>query len=270
MRAWIFGFLVLCTKLLALEQSPWLGTYFSTLFAPSFTYYTFRRVEGARPQLSQRYNVRLLTLDLGFTPSSRSDGELEAEFVHSPVQNWGYRSVALQMRYLCLNDLEGDPVSIMMGVNLREVNTQSLRDVSMPYHAQWNVEGTLAVGKEWAHGAFWDTHAWGLAGFGMGNQGYPWVRLLGVWQKNWENRHRLNCFTESYWGFGSKNHVNPNHFHGWGNYAHASVDIGTGYGYHTAFWGTIGIEYAYRLFAHTYPQNVQFLVAYWKLPFSSL
>lgn len=270
MKGWVLWLSLACIYAEALQQSPWLGTYLSTLFEPSFTYYYFRNVEGARPKLSEPYNVRLLTLDLGFTPACTWDTELEVEFVHSPVQNWGYRSGALQARYLWLNDLEGDPASLLTGVSVREVSHQSLRDVSMPYHARWNVELTGAMGKEWAEGAFWDMHAWGLMGLGQGSHGYPWLRLLGVWQKNWEDRHRLNLFTQGYFGFGSKEHVNPHHFHGWGNYAHASIDIGTGYGYHTRYWGTIGVEYAYRAYAHVFPQNVQFVVAYWKLPFSSL
>ena len=254
----------------SLETKPWLGNLGEFEFAAGYTYSRFDRVQDASVQLRQPSNDHLLRSDLTLTPSEMWDVQVEVEFAVTPRQSWGYRSAAVQGRVQWLDDIAGDPVSWTTGLNVREVSSDSLHDISSPYHARVDVELCSAIGKEWSKAAYWVMRTWGNLAIGMGNRGSPWLQALGVWEKNWDNHHRAIISANGYFGFGSKQQVNVDHFDGWGKFQHRSVDLGVGYQYHFDLWGDITISYAYRVYAHTFPERVSFLTFAYKVPFSVL
>lgn len=252
----------------ALETQPWLGTVYEWQWKGQFTYDRYRKVNNASVQLSHPSNDKFYVMDLSFTPSPSFDFEAEVEFADTPRQSFGLQSYALQGRYLWLDDISGDPYSLITGFSVREVSRRSLHDVSCPYHSDWNFELTTAVGKEWSKQGWWTTHAYALAGIGIANHGAPWIRALAVIEANRENRNRLRAALEGYFGLGGKEHPNVDHFNGWAHFHHQSIDLAVGYAHHMPIWGTFGVRYAYRLFAHAFPENVHFLTLFYHLPFS--
>ena len=266
---WSYPFICLFPLVAStLETKPWLGTVWEFDFSAAYTYSRFSRVDGASAQLKHPFNDQLVTLDIGFTPSEMWDVRAEVEVVNTPRQSWGYRSAAVQGRVQWLDDISGDPLSLTSGLNMREVSTVSLRDISCPYHSVVDFELTTAIGKEWSKGCHWTMRTWGNVGIGMANRGYPWLSAQGVVEKNWNNHHRAILFADGYIGFGPKQHVDVNHFHGWAKYHHQSVDLGVGYQYHFDLWGDITVSYAYRVFAHTFPERVNFFTIAYQVPFS--
>jgi hypothetical protein len=249
-------------------EQPWLGNVWEFNFSTDFTYSRYRNVQDASTQLRAPSNDKLLQFDLGLTPSEMWDVQVEMQFADTPRQSLGMRSAALQGRVLWLDDVAGDPLSWTTGVSVREVTRHSLQDVSCPYHSDVNVELNSAFGKEWSKGAFWTIHAWGLVGAGIANHGSPWLRALAVLEKNWNNSHRAALFTEGYFGFGDKHHIDVDHFSGWGKFHHQSIDLGIAYRYHFAIWGEITAAYTRRVFARTFPQDVNFFTIAYQVPFS--
>jgi hypothetical protein len=268
MRAYKLAGLILACPVCALDTKPWLNDVYEFEFQSAFTYSHYRKVQGASVQLKHPSNDKDILLDLGFVPSQSVDMQAEMEFAQTPRENWGTRSGALQVRYQWLDDIAGDPVSFVTGLTIRGVTGRSLRDVSTPYASNANFELTFSMGKEWSDGEFWTMRTYGMAAIGMANRSYPWTRELFVWQRNWANRHRLTLFAEGDFGFGGKQHVDVRHFHGWGKVQHQSIDLGVGYGYHTQLWGTFTASYAYRVFAHNFPERVSFLMMAYTIPFS--
>ncbi len=256
--------------LFSLETKPWLGNLGEFEFASAYTYSRFTRVQDARVQPHGPSNDHLLRLDLKVTPSAIWDVQAELELTATPRQSFGYRSAAVQGRVQWFNDIAGDLVSWTTGLNVREVSGVSLRDVSSPYHAYLDIELTSAIGKEWSKKAYWVARTWGNLAIGMGNQGSPWISALWVGEKNWNNRHRAILFADGYVGLGIKQHVNVDHFHGWGKFQHRSIDVGAGYQYHFDLWGDLTLSYAYRVYARTFPEKVSFLTIEYKIPFSVL
>ncbi len=256
------------TLLCSLETKPWFGNVYECIFDASYTYSRYSKVQGAAVQLRSPSNDQRVALDLSIPPSEMWDVQAEIEFVNTPRQSWGYRSAAIQGRARWLNDICGDPVSLTTGLNVREVSSKSLRDVSSPYHAKFDIELNTAVGKEWSEGSHWTMRTWGFAGVGIGNQGSPWITALGVFEKNWDDHHRTLFFAEGYFGFGEKEHVNVKHFHGWGRFHHQSIDLGLAYQYHFHLYGDITVLYAHRVFAHVFPEHVNFFTIAYKIPFS--
>ncbi len=262
----LFG--ALTSSAYALEAKPWIGNAYEFELLTAFSYYRFHKVEGASVQLTSPLNTYVLLVDLGFAPSPVIDFQLEGEFAQSHPNNWAMRSTALQARYQMLDDISGDPVSLTVGLNVRAAPHHLLTNVSTPYASELNFELTGSVGKEWSQDGCWNMRAYGMAAIGQANRGYPWMRDLFVWQYNLQDTHRFTVFAESNFGFGGKQHVNVKHFNGWAKVQHQSIDIGLAYGYKMGVYGLLTAAYAYRLFAHNYPQRVNFFMISYCLPFS--
>jgi hypothetical protein len=252
----------------ALYTKPWLGNVYELEWQGAFTYSRFHKVADAAVQLKHPFNSRFYLMDLAFTASAVFDMQAEIEFADTSRQSFEWQSVALQGRYLWLNDIIGDPCSLITGVNARAVHRHSLHDPSCPYHYEYNFELTTAIGKEYSNEGDWTMRTYGLGGIGIANQGSPWLRALGVWQINRNDRHRFNLGINGYFGMGHKRHVNVNHFNGWAHVHHQSIDLSAGYEYHMQIWGTVGLQYAYRIFANSFPEHVNFITLFYRLPFS--
>ncbi len=268
MKKTLFLFIILPLCVYSLDEKPWLGDPWEFTLSSDFTYSRYRRVQDAAVQLPQASNDRLLSFDLGVAPWETIDVQMEVEFANTPRQRWGLRSGAIQARFAWMDDISGDPISLTTGVIVRGVSGNSRRDVSSPYHAPLDMELNAAAGKEWSQEAFFGMRTWGLLGVGTGNQGMPWTRAIGAFEKNWDNHHRLGVLTEGYFGFGTKHHANTDHFNGWGKFHHQSIDLGVFYQYHFDLWGDISLSYDYRVFARVFPENVNFFTLSYKLPFS--
>ncbi len=262
------AFLLLSTPAFTLEVKPWLGDKFAFTFESAFIYSRFNKVEGASKQLSRPLNNRDILFDLGYTLSSDFDVQLETEFGKTNDVNWALRSGALQARFQFLDDIIGDPVSLTLGVILRAAPDHFLKSVSTPYAAEFNTELTCSVGKEWSEEGAWTMRTYSLTALGQANRGYPWLRELLVWQYNLHDTHRFTFFGEGDFGFGGKQHVNVKHFRGWGKYQHQSIDLGLSYGYKISVYGVLTASYAHRIFAHNFPEHVNFFLLSYCFPFS--
>lgn len=261
------AFLVLTASSFALDTKPWLGDAYAFNFQSAFCYSRFNKVEGASRQLSAPENNRDLSLDLGFTTQSL-DFQMEGEFGKTNNVNWALRSGALQARYQMLDDISGDPVSLTFGLILRGATHHFLRDVSTPYAAECNIELTCAVGKEWSKNGMWTMRTFGFAAVGQANRGLPWTREHLVLQYNLNDTHRFTVFADGDFGFGGRQHVNVRHFNGWGKFQHQSIDLGLAYGYKISFYGILTASYARRVFAHNFPEHVNFFTLAYCIPFS--
>ena len=251
-----------------LEIKPWFGDEFEFNFQSAFTYSRFNKVEGASTQLRAPINDRDILLDLGLTLLNGFDIQLEGEFAKTNAVNWALRSGALQARMGFLDDISGDPISLVVGVNVRGAPHHLLRDVSTPYAAEFNAELTCSIGKEWSQGPDWKMRAFGCTAIGQANRGYPWLRQTLAWQYNLSNVHAFTAFAEGDFGFGGKQHVDVRHFDGWAKIQHQSIDLGATYAYTMSVYGTFSVSYAHRIFAHNFPEHVNFFTLAYSIPFS--
>ncbi len=262
--------LLLPLSLFALEIEPWFSNVWEFNFTPSYTYSRYRDVQDGHPQLSSASNDQLIAFNLSVPPSPEWEIAADMEFAQTPRQSMGFRSTALQARYLWLNDVVGDPVSLTTGVSFRAVGSHSLKDVSCPYHFYANYELNASIGREWDRGFDWFFRVYGFGAVGIANRGYPWTRALMMLEGSWHEAHRLGLFGEGYFGFGSRSRVMTDHFHGYAFIHHRSLDVGLQYTYVFEIWGRISLGYTRRLYARSFPENVNFFTLRYTLPFSVL
>jgi len=256
----LFGFVV----------DPWYTPLAEFQLRPSYTYRTYPNVNRAQNPSHYSSDDHLLDLNLGVQVWENWDVQLEADFSDTRKLDFGTQLVGAQLRYLFLNDVAGDPISLSVGGQFFYVPTRNMRDPSSPYHAQGNAELGVAVGKEIAESYDWLFRFYGFLGVGMANRGSPWVRPLVSAAFNLKGCHQFRAFSEGYFGFGYRHHVDITRLNGYGKIFHQSIDIGASYRYLFRIWGSIGVQYTYRLYAKAFPERVQQFLIEYRFPFSIL
>src|SRR3989304_8835610 len=257
-------------SLFSLEVIPWLPQPYQPQLFGSYTYSTYRDVANAVRQLSARSHDQELQAGIGLATMTHWALDLDVEFARTPRFDFGFRSVGAQIRKQLYNDIGGDFLSFTPGLLLRIVPPKALRDVSTPYHYQFNGEVNLALGKEWSQEIYWRCRLYNFTGFGIANRGSPWVRSLVALGLNREDQLE---FQTSLWydrGFGDQTGVNtsPSVFKGWKSIDHRSLDIGVSFRYLFRYWGSFTFEVRRRLYARSFPEKVTFFLIRYELPLS--
>lgn len=260
--------LTLSTTCFALEEKPWFGDSFELYFDATYDYNFFRKVDRATPQLSNTFNTHVLKGGLDVTAIETWNWEAELEFADTTPISWGYRSFALQIRKLWLDDICGDCVSLTTGLSYRDASSRMRKALSTPYHSRANFELNTSAGKEWSSGCYWFFRTYGNFAIGQGTSGSPWLRgdLYFLW--NWQNQHQVRLYLESYWGLGKRITVPTNPFSGWDNIRHQSIDLGASYRLLFSCYGSLQFDYMYRIYARSYPEHVNLFLFTYHLPFS--
>jgi hypothetical protein len=248
---------------------PWLGDAYAFRGRAQYGYGHYSNVKDAKVPLKSASNDQLLAGAFGWC-LEKWDVETAAEFVHTPRQPWGYRAAAVQVRRLFLDDVACDPVSFMMGCIAQNTNSRSLKDVSCPYHANFNLEFNGAVGKEWCLPSGLFLRSFAFFGIGTGNRGYPWARAKLSIQGRVRDHHQGELFALGYFGFGHKQRVNTDHFYGWAKFGHESLDIGLSYRYFFDCWGDLALDLTCRPFTRVFPEELFAIFLTYTLPFSLL
>jgi len=263
-------FCLVSASLYSLEQSPWLGDVYGFNTKTDVSYSHYRYIDQAKEQPAYTYRSYLTKEALSFTASDALEVGLEIELARTPFQLYGFRSSALGARYCLLNDIAGDLLSFAIGANMRGVGGRSVKDVNSPYSSYLNTEVMASLGKEFTKQRDWTSRGY-VAGFiGLANHGSAWNRFEFSCEGKFLSSQVLKSFMTGYFGYGPKKIVDINHFHGWGEVAHRSLDLGVQYRYCFTFWGELSLSYAYRVFAKSYPQHQQTIEISYSLPFSLL
>jgi len=268
----LIGFVLLFSPfvLAAFESKPWFPPIAELELKLNYSYEHYPSVSHAfdPPHDSSKDHLIDLNLEVSFLP--KWEAQVELDLAKTSKLSLGTRRVGLEVRYLFLDDVAGDPVSFTTDLLLFYVPTRNMKDVSSPYHAQGNFELGMAVGKEIDLEYDWAYRFFGFLGLGQANRGYPWVRSELSFQRNYKNRHHFSLFTEGYFGLGPQKKVIVDHFNGYAKIQHQSVDLGINYTYLFDIWGSFTFQYAYRVYALSFPRKLSSFSIEYKLPFSIL
>jgi hypothetical protein len=252
----------------ALEMQPWFGDVYEFHFLGSYSYSRFHKVQNGTPQLTSPFNVNLIYLGLDFSSSPDWSLDADIQFADTTQESFNFRTGAVQARYLWLDDIVGDPVSLTTGINIRLTPTMSLRDVSCPSYGNADFELNAALGREIDASDDWRFRLWAFAAVGHANRGSPWVRGVAAIETNYDDAHKFAVYAYGTNAYGWQTQVDIDHFHGYAKIREKSIDLCFRYGYRMGVWGTMRFEYQRRVLAKSYPENVNtFLVGY-LLPFS--
>lgn len=257
-----------CIPLFSMEERPWFGNLYEVEIDASYAYSFFHKVNRGKPSLRKTWQDHLATLNIGSRIEENWSFEAEIQGDAASRRSFGYSSIALQGRYLCLDDVVGDAISMAIGMTLRQTSKTSLHQLSTPYHAPFTAELHSAFGKEWVNQSHWIQRLFVFGAFGKGNRGASWWRADCVYLNTHCDRVEWSLFLLGYFGCGNKQSVPTSHFHGWSQIAHSSLDFGMSLRFFFIPWGSCKFAYVRRLYAHCYPERANFFIASYELPFS--
>lgn len=270
-QRYLAGFLLGASCLLqAFEEEPWYDYPLEIHFRPSYLIAYYSSINGLTQPSSYQSLNQVLTANFGFTTMSQFDVQIESEILlKTKMLDPTLMSVGIQGRYLILDDVEGDPLSVSLGVNMRYVPDHVRQDPFCPYHNLMNFETHAALGKEFDHLERWTYRAFAIASIGIANQGAMWVKGLGAFAMHSKDEKHEGIFTvDSYFGFGSRHFIDLNDFHGYYNIWHQNVDLSALYRYKFDIWGALSFCLGYRPYALDYPVHETYFILKYDLPFS--
>jgi hypothetical protein len=266
---WI-GWLLLfpCMLGFGIELQPWFGDVYEFHFLGSYAYSWFHSVQGSSPPYNQFFQSHLIYTGLDFSPSPVWSIDMDLQFADTTKVSFNFRTAAIQARYLWLDDIVGDPISLTTGASIRTTATSSLKDVSCPSHGNVDFEGNFSLGKEFDPSDCWRFRVWAFGAVGHANRGSPWVRATVALETNINDVHKWAFFVDGINGYGGHTHINVDHFFGYAKVREKAIDLRLRYGCRTGVWGTVRLEYMRRVLAKCAPQRTNTLIVSYLLPFS--
>jgi hypothetical protein len=256
---WLFSFF-LPFALPAIELKPWFGPMFELQSRATLDLQLYNSIDAKFG--SERLPAGNVFLDLELFTTLMQNWSLEVEAIAADTRHrsFGLDSISLTGRYLWMDDVVGDPLSLATGITLYKVFKPARHDLSVFHHG--GVEGELhvAAGKEFSCEQYWMSRGWIVTGLGIGDLGAAWCRADTHWEHNCWNVHHLRLSLHSVWGLGNRSLSHLSHFHGYGFIQHYSVDTGLRYTYILEHEISLSAEYAFRVYARNCPKNVNFIL----------
>lgn len=254
-RNLIFFLLAICPGV-ATEYQPWLGNFYEFELRSSLLYQKYHWISSESHLKKHFSNDFFLNASLSNAiPDPDIGGELELTQAGTRQQKGDLDQIKLTGRYLWLDDVAGDTLSLTIGFSYAQAFKHSLRDVSSFHHGFNNAEFFVSIGRENPEESVWGSRWWSMFAIGMAERGSPWLRLHVEYDKRWWDRLEMTVFLHSLWGLGRQK-LHPHHFHGYGSIAHQSVDVGLRSTYLLEFGSNVSLEYAYRVYASNFPAYV--------------
>lgn len=250
-------FLLISCSLGAIEYNPWPAQMLEFELIPDFA------VTTAKDLRKEDLNVNLAVM-----PTQRWQAQFECDFFDSSKRSPTYSHSSATLRYLWLDDVIGDPVSLITGCTIRSVSDAALLDPLTFYHSQVEFEGHIAIGTETAPCETWESRRWCALLLGVPTQGRLWGGFLAQSEWNFWDTHVLSCSLEAEANFGGKPLKASLPFHGYKDIAYQFVDLGAGYRYTFSDFGDLGFCYYCRVYAKNSPKNVQQFIFFIRYPFS--
>ncbi len=250
------------------EMMPWFGDRQELEFRCSYRYQNYSRVNSDAETDKYSSDDSILQASLSTACIAYCSLEVELEGARTTHHSIFPNSVGLMLRCLWWDDIVGDPFSVTTGLGVFYHSRNALRDLSMPFHGDVEVEGHVSIGKEYTQGRYWVTRWWMMGRYGLGNKGLPWVGGSFTFECNSVDQHQGGIFVDCLHGLGDRKLVVGDAHRGYGSINHQSVDGGIRYRYVFTNDSMVTIQYTRRIHARSMPKDVDmFTIAYY-LPFS--
>ena len=251
----LFLCLLLTASLSGLEKapSPWLGNVYE--FEPTLAYeHVFdQKIE----QKKHHFSTDFVRAAMQFSPDPDWSTEVELQGTRTFQHHFGFDAARVGARYLWLNDVIGDCISLTTGVSIAAINHSHLHDVSLLHHGRYETELHAAAGKEFGFGFFQNGyfHGWLFASVGVADHSSCWTREEAHLEAILKETHFFDLFLAHEKGQGSKKLHSVHDFHGYGHIDYTLHDLGLRYSYQVRGYGSAYAKIAKRLQASNCPKH---------------
>ncbi len=262
-------FLGLYATAQAADLRPWFGRDRMLYIRPWSTMQWYPSIDTGSGTIHRRTFNQFYGVSATIAKDDTWSLEGETTFSKTSQHSFTLENGSVTLRRKFLNDIVGDPVSLVAGMTLTGPTGRALRDYNTIYHGRSDIEGHLAIGKECSCGAYWDSRWWGAFIIGKADIGDAWFRARGEWEKSYFDQHQCRLFVEGAGGFGHRSLSIQAPFKGYGRVQYRLIDIGASYRFLIDDDGKmLTIEYARRILARNTTKNVNNVSLCVLLPFN--
>lgn len=240
----------------AVDYKPWFGRVFEVNARGDVIMQAYNHVDAHHGSKKRNEFDTFFDLSASMALWETIAAELEVIALQSRHRS-GMDAIRFTGRYLWMNDVIGDPVSLTTGITLSSIFPPVRKNIASFDHGGFAGEAHIAVGREVSCMQFWTSRVWGVFAVGLADVGSPWLRGNIGWEHNWWDRHRVELFADTIWGLGGDS-LNLYDFDGYGRVQYQAVDLGVRYGYQTDCGLRLSIGYGYRVYGRNGPQRVNF------------
>jgi hypothetical protein len=254
----------------ATEQAPWLGNTYE--FEPKVSYTHFYAPKIDLHHKTKHHHVRgnIEAFSLVFTPAADISTELEVSGFDTREHEFGLEKTKATVRYLWLNDVVGDPVSLTTGASFGYLPRRSFHDISLMHHGYYETELHAAVGKEFGFSEKENTYyrTYFMPLFGIAERGSPWARAEAHIEGICQDTYSMDIFVKAEKGFGNHKLRHIDHFKGYADINYRFLDTGLSFKYILQDFGSIYATGTYRLAAKYGPKEMSLIEVGLVVPFS--
>lgn len=265
----IFMGILAIGKLDASFREPWAGELLELNWLNQFSWQRFQSVDSDGKTIRYRSNDLFLNssfvVALPDLTSFAADYSIEIGLMQASTrkQHGGIDHYSLTGSYHLLDDVQGDFLSLKVGLSYFRACGQSLYDISAFHHGReegelffsFGLDDTCRLSRWWVAGAL-----------GFADRGSPWSRLNIDYAYTLLEKHVFALKCSCLYGFG-QGRLKVKQFKGYGSIAHRSVDLGLNYSLLLDHFGRVGLSYTYRLYAKNFPQRAQVIQVEWTYTF---
>lgn len=270
----VFGFFLtiqfFSLSLFATQLAPWFGNVYE--FEPTVSYLHFhsRKIDMDEKTRHHRLWGNIETFSLMFTPMPEVSTEFEISGFNSREHEFGLEKTKGTARYLFLNDVAGDIVSVSSGISTSFIPRRSFHDISLMHHGYYETEIHGAIGKEFGFLGISNffSRAYFVSLLGVAERGCPWVREEAHFEELFQDICSLDLFCKAERGFGKHQIHHIHHFKGYGEIHYRTIDLGLGLNYNIDDFGLLYAKGLYRVNAKNAPKELYAFEVGLDVPFS--
>lgn len=254
------------SAVVALDFSPWFGRIYEFYPEVACRAQSYQRLETADGCVRLPSRDLFLDFSLEISPGQRWSAAAVLSTARTRHRSYGLNAATLIARYQLLDDVIGDPVSVVVGLAASQTFYQARRDLSVFNHGGPSGEVHLSFGREWSSAAIWTQRLWGLAAVGIADVGAPWWRFVAAAEANYCDCYRGALFLNVIQGLGNRR-LEVAHFHGYGSLHYIAVDLAIRLQWYWEDGSYLSFGYAYRPFARNAPCHVSQIALAYTYPF---
>ena len=243
--------LLAATTLSAVQMKPWLGAVYEPQIRVAASYFQSPSLNGGNQNFNFKERASLQEVGGALTITPNLALEVALSTAYTDYRYFFFNCGEAAARYLWLDDVQGDPVSLVTGLALAFPSHDALHDPAIFHHSYCDTELYLSCGKELSRGAYWTWRFWALAGLGVGVRGYPWCHEVVAIEKGFCDRHEFSLKGEALQGLGHRDIEGIPPFAGYALLAHRSIDLSFAYTYRPSY----GPRYTLELFGRAFAEN---------------
>jgi len=224
--------LFLLSSLTADPLVPWTGID----KLPYVTFYGGYWNLGSLPQRTA-HNVWIEGIDFSLALDRDLQIDFDVEVAETDRQTFLYNTFDLSFSKLLMNDLIGDPFSLMLSFKMSNNGGDAVAEPALLHFGEWEWRAIVALGKEWTRFYDWWFRLSGYFSLGIANRGTPWLEEGFSFEQNFCGTQRYLLGIKALQAFGGHLIQRTPFVKGWGPYEFYTISVVGG------FWQEIcGVE----------------------------